>query len=110
MRSRAAITALTRSPTRTLVEGFAELPLTRTCPPSHSWVARDRVLTSRTAHSHRSIRVSAVAPVSVTRRLWPLADDAADHHDVLALDDGGRPGLGDKDPVDARHERDWLEI
>ena len=29
---------------------------------------------------------------------------------MLALDDGGRPGLGDEDPVDARLEREWLEI
>lgn len=41
--------------------------------PSHSWVAIGRVLTRRTAHSHRSMRVSSVAPLSVTRRLWPIA-------------------------------------
>ena len=44
---------------------WAGLPLPRTCPPSHSWVAMGRVLTSRTAHSQRSIRVSAAALVLV---------------------------------------------
>src|SRR5258706_3241647 len=59
MRSRSAISACTTSPARIFVDGFARLPLTRTCPASHSWVAMGRVLTRRTAHNQRSIRVSS---------------------------------------------------
>src|SRR5512132_1079873 len=53
------MSACTTSPARTFVDGFAGLPLTRTCPLSHSWVAMGRVLTRRTAHNQRSIRVSS---------------------------------------------------
>src|SRR4051812_7267129 len=53
------MSAWTTSRARTFVDGFAGLPLTRTCPPSHSWVAIGRVLTRRTADNHRSIRVSS---------------------------------------------------
>src|SRR4051794_30950196 len=59
IRSRSAISAWITSPARTFVDGFAGLPLTRTCPPSHSWVAIGRVFTRRTAYSQRSIRVSS---------------------------------------------------
>src|SRR5258706_13251785 len=53
------MSACTTSPARTFVDGFAGLPLTRTCPPSHSCVAMGRVLTRRTAYNQRSIRVSS---------------------------------------------------
>ena len=67
MRLRAAMSASTRSPARTFVDGFAGDPFTRTWPPSHNRVASGRVFTRRTAHSQRSIRVSSVARGSVTR-------------------------------------------
>src|SRR5688572_14196809 len=73
MRSRAAISASMRSPARTLVDARAGLPLTRTWPPSHSCVAMGRVLTRRTAQSHRSIRVSVGAILYGTPRLWPIS-------------------------------------
>src|SRR4051812_7493591 len=38
------------------------------------------------------------------------ADDATDDDDVLALDDRGCPGLGDEHAVDARLERDGIEV
>src|SRR5438045_2695447 len=53
------MSACTTSPARTLVEGLAGLPLTRTWPASHSWVAMGLDLTRRTAHNQRSIRVSS---------------------------------------------------
>ena len=67
MRLRSAISASTRSPARTFVDGFAGDPFTRTWPPSHNRVASGRVFTRRTAHSQRSIRVSSVVRGSVTR-------------------------------------------
>ena len=67
MRSRSAMSASTRSPARTFVDGFADDPFTRTWPPSHNLVASGRVFTRRTAHSQRSMRVSSVARGSVTR-------------------------------------------
>src|SRR5215212_8977431 len=79
IRSRSAISAWTTSPARTFVDGLAGLPLTRTCPPSHSWVAIGRVLTSRTAHNQRSIRVSSDKGFAPCRRASDRAlfDDAA---------------------------------
>jgi len=67
MRLRSAMSASTRSPARTFVDGFAGDPFTRTWPASHKLVASGRVLTRRTAHSQRSIRVSAGARGPVTR-------------------------------------------
>ena len=49
----------TRSPHRTRLEGFAGAPLILTWPPLQAWVARDRVLYTRTAQSQRSIRISS---------------------------------------------------
>jgi len=66
IRCRSAIRACTVSPARTLVDGFAGLPFTRTCPPSQSCVAIGRVFTSRTAHNQRSTRVSAAPAGSFT--------------------------------------------
>jgi hypothetical protein len=63
------------SPARTFVDGFAALPFTRTWPPSHSWVAIGRVFTRRTAHSQRSIRVSAGSLRTVKAELWLLRRD-----------------------------------
>ena len=51
-RSRSAARTSTRSPTRTGLAGLAALPLILTWPPLHASVANDRVLNSRTAHSH----------------------------------------------------------
>ena len=67
MRLRSAMSASTRSPARTFVDGFAGDPFTRTWPASHNRVASGRVFTRRTAQSQRSIRVSLVARGSVTR-------------------------------------------
>jgi len=53
------------------------LPLTRTWPPSRSWVAMGRVFTSRTAHNQRSIRVSSAIVCSVMPLSWSVDDDAS---------------------------------
>src|SRR4051794_17212681 len=77
------MSAWTTSRARTFVDGFAGLPLTRTCPPSHSWVAMGRVLTSRTAHNQRSIRVSSAMGVSCRRAFRSSGPDVGrSWHDV----------------------------
>jgi phenylpropionate dioxygenase-like ring-hydroxylating dioxygenase large terminal subunit len=57
-----------RSPTRTDVDGFAVLPLTLTCPPTHASVDSVRVEYTRTDHSQRSTRADSTmhhdAPVA----------------------------------------------
>ncbi len=77
MRSRSAISACTTSPARTFVEGFAGLPFTRTWPPSQSWVAIGLVLTRRTAHSQRSIRVSSGTLSARAASIWRSYEAAA---------------------------------
>jgi len=61
-RRRCPTLASTRSPTRTTVAGLAVRPLTFTWPPRQAVVAADRVLNTRTAHTHRSTRVSSMFP------------------------------------------------
>lgn len=62
IRGRPWIVASTRSPTRTGVAGLAGAPFTRTCPPLHTSVDAERVLHTRTAHSHRSTLVTSTHP------------------------------------------------
>jgi len=47
----------------TLVDGFAGRSLTRTCPPRHAAAASGRVFVSRTAHNHRSTRVTSTTSI-----------------------------------------------
>jgi len=59
-RSRPPSRARTVSPTLTSAAGLARPPLICTCPARQACAARDRVFTSRTAHSQRSILVPSM--------------------------------------------------
>src|SRR5687767_5116969 len=90
MRSRPCAWATTRSPARTVVAGLAAAPFTLTWPPRHASVAIERVLYRRTAHSHRSTRVSSTprlsqCPLELVPVLVEPRHGASDASDVPSL-------------------------
>jgi len=64
IRSRSPTRAATVSPALTDVEGFAPAPFTFTCPDRQSAVDAARVGAARTAHNHRSTRVTSTRQAS----------------------------------------------
>jgi hypothetical protein len=64
IRSRSPTRAVTVSPTRTEVDGFAPAPLTLTWPDRTNAVDADRVGAARTAHNHLSTRVTSTRQAS----------------------------------------------
>src|SRR4051794_24118962 len=101
MRSRSAMNASIRSPGRTLVDGFADSPFTRTWPPSHNRVASGLVFTRRTAQSQRSTRVASVAGGSITVQASHGAAVAGPRVGRV----GRRVGVGEHGPAAARATR-----
>src|SRR3954453_17927245 len=92
-RSRPWIRASTRSPTSTVVAGFAVRPFTRTWPARHTSVASERDLHNRMAQSHRSTR--ARGPTSATdrdRRSDREVIGAARPHDLGSVGEHGGSG------------------